>query len=213
MNTEGAVFIIDDDPSVLRSLERLIRSAGFPVRAYESAGQFLETGLAERRGCLILDLQLPELSGLQLQQALIEEGDTLPVIFLTGHGDIPASVTAIKAGAVDFLTKPWREETLLAAVSEALARDEREFHVRQEQAEFDRRIACLTPRERQVLAHVVAGRLNKQIAFDLGICVQTIKVHRGRVMEKLQVKRLTDLVRIVEKAGSVFPVESGRYCG
>jgi FixJ family two-component response regulator len=201
LSSAPTVFIVDDDPAVLTSLARLVRSAGYQAVTCGSAREFLGRDPSDAPGCLVLDVHLPELSGLELQQALATAGHRLPIIFLTGYGDIPMSVQAMKAGAVDFLTKPCHDQDLLTAIQQAIAKDQR---ARQEQAEVDdlqRRLATLTHREREVLALVVAGKLNKQIAAALGTGEKTIKVHRGRVMAKLRVRSLADLVRLAEKAG------------
>jgi len=201
MNATATVYIVDDEPSVLAGLSRLLRSAGYQVAAFDAAAKFLERTPADAPGCLVLDVSMPGLDGLELQQILDETGQSLPIIFLTGHGDIPMSVRAIKAGVVDFLTKPCNDADLLAAIGLALCKDREARRERLTQAHLQSLFASLTPRERQVLALVAAGRLNKQIAADLGTCEQTVKVHRARVMEKLRVKSLADLVRLAEKAG------------
>jgi RNA polymerase sigma factor (sigma-70 family) len=208
VNVVPTVFIVDDDASVLKSLERLVRSAGYQTRAYDSPRRFLADEPEASPGCLILDMDMPEVNGLELQHTMAARQPVPPIIFLTGHGDIPMSVRALKAGAVDFLTKPWREDQLFAAIEQALARDLEAWQARAQRAGLESRLASLTPREREVLALVAAGRLNKQIAADLGICEQTIKVHRGRVMEKLRAKTLADLVRMADNAG-ISPSTTG----
>lgn len=200
MTDAPTVFIVDDDPAVLTSLARLVRSAGYQAVTFGSAGEFLARDPLDKPGCLILDVRLPELSGLDLQQALVTAGRGLPVIFLTGYGDIPMSVQAMKAGAVDFLTKPCQDHDLLAAIQQAIARDQQARQAQAAEDDLRRRLTALTPREREVLTLVVTGQLNKQIAAVLGIGEKTIKVHRARVMAKLQVKSLADLVRLAEKA-------------
>jgi FixJ family two-component response regulator len=197
----ATVFVVDDDPSVLRALTRLFTTAGFEARAFASPSTFLEQHDPAAPGCLVLDLALPELDGLQLQQALIASGRARPIVFITGRGDIPTSVRAMKGGAVDFLTKPVRDDDLLAAVRSAIESDR---HARALQADLialEQRLASLTPREREVFGQVVAGRLNKQIAGDLGTVEKTIKVHRARIMEKMAARSLADLVRIAERLG------------
>lgn len=198
----ATVYLLDDEPGMLKALTRLLKAEGFTVCAFTSAKAFLEAHRPETPGCLVLDVAMPELNGLELQKLLTRSGNLVPIVFLTGHGDIPMSVQAIKAGAVDFLTKPVKDSDLLRAVRAALhsALDQRE--VISEVAELRRRHAGLTPREREVMDHVVAGQLNKQIAGDLGIGEHTIKVHRARVMEKMGVESLADLVRAAERLGS-----------
>ena len=195
------VFLVDDDPSVLKSLRRLLVAAGLNVAAFDSPQEFLARHDADTAGCLVLDIAMPGLNGLELQQALAARGDVLPIIFLTGHGDIPMSVQAMKRGAVDFLTKPVDDNDLLAAIRNAFAKDLMLRSARAEVAEIERRLATLTPREREVLAHIVSGRLNKQVAGDLGTVEKTIKVHRARVMEKMQVRSIAELVRLAERVG------------
>lgn len=201
MTSTATVFIVDDDPSVLKSLGRLVGAAGFNVAAFSSAGEFLNRPKDDTPACMVLDMQMPELGGFDLQQRLSADGWKLPIIFLTGHGDIPASVRAIKAGAVDFLTKPCEDGELLAAIDQAIALDMDSHRLEADMAELRNRFALLTQREKEVFAHVVAGHLNKQIAYDLGTCEQTIKVHRMRITEKLQVRSLADLARLAEKIG------------
>lgn len=201
MTSNADVFIVDDDVAVRNSLDRLVRSAGYHTYLFDSAGEFLGHAREDVPACLLLDVQLPDLNGLSLQQTLAERATAMPIIFLTGHGNIPMSVRAIKAGAVDFLTKPCEDSNLLAAVAQAIALDTQAQEKQRHAAELQRRIATLTRREREVCAHVAAGRLNKQIAGDLGTCEQTIKVHRMRIMEKLEVRTLPDLVRVAEKSG------------
>ena len=195
------MFVVDDDPSVLRALTRLFTAAGFKARAFASPAAFLEQHDSAAPGCLVLDVALPGLDGLQLQQALTASGCARPIVFITGRGDIPTSVRAMKGGAVDFLTKPVRDEDLLTAVRSAIEADRLAREAQVEMDALRQRLATLTPREREVLVHVVAGRLNKQIAADLGTVEKTIKVHRARVMEKMAVRSLADLVRIAERLG------------
>jgi FixJ family two-component response regulator len=194
--------LVDDDPSVRRALTRLIKSDGYQVYAYASAREFLDARPEpEGPACLVLDVRMPGLTGLDLQNELQAMNANLPIIFITGHGDIPMSVNAMKAGAVDFLPKPVTASELLGAVEQALARATREGSERAEITEIQRRVETLTPREREVLEHVVSGRLNKQIAFDLGTVEKTIKVHRARVVQKMGVNSLAELVRLAEKVG------------
>jgi FixJ family two-component response regulator len=197
----GTVFLLDDEPGMVKALTRLLRAEGFTVRGFTSAKAFLEEYRAEDLSCLVLDVAMPGLNGLELQERLTHAGILLPIVFLTGHGDIPMSVQAIKAGAVDFLTKPVNDAGLLRAVRAALRRAADQRDVMAEMAVLRQRFASLTPREREVMAHVVAGQLNKQIAGDLGTGEQTIKVHRARVMEKMAVNSLADLVRAGERLG------------
>lgn len=195
------MFLVDDDPSVLRALSRLLRAAGYGVRTFHSSQEFQADHDPAVSGCLVLDLAMPGLNGLELQEALAASGSQRPIVFVSGHGDVSSSVQAMKAGAVDFLTKPVSEENLLAAVGRAIARDRQMRQAWAELQAIGARLATLTPREREVLEHVVAGRLNKQIAADLGTVEKTIKVHRSRMMEKMGVRSLADLVRIAERSG------------
>ena len=198
----GTVFLVDDDPSVRRALTRLIKAAGHRVEAFASAREFLDRNPdADSPACLVLDVRMPGLTGLDLQRELQGSNGALPIVFITGHGDIPMSVKAMKAGAVDFLSKPVHDADLLRAIKQALARAVNDRAERDELEEIQSRVEKLTPREREVMALVVRGLLNKQIAFELGTVEKTIKVHRARVMEKMQVKSLAELVRIAERAG------------
>lgn len=193
------VFVVDDEPALRRALERLLRGAGFDVAGYDSGEALLAALDEDARGCLVLDVAMPGIDGLAVQAALAEARNRLPVVFLTGHGDIPMSVQAMKAGAVDFLTKPVQRADLLRAVEAGLAR------VRAT-GSLSERLALLTPREREVLQHVIAGRMNKVIAASLGTTEQTVKVHRGRVMEKMGAASVVDLARMAEALG-VPPVD------
>jgi RNA polymerase sigma factor (sigma-70 family) len=206
-NTDPTIFVLDDDESVRRSLGRLLKSAGYRVESFGSPQDFLHRQPSPGPGCLVLDLQLPEMDGLKLQEALGAAESLLPIIFITGHGDIPASVRAMKAGAVDFLPKPFLEQDLLKAIRLALDKAQREHHERTELAELKQRLATLTPREREVLERVVSGALNKQIAADLGIAEKTIKVHRARAIEKMRAESLADLVRMAQRLG-IAPLTS-----
>jgi len=199
--SHSTVFLLDDEPGMLKALARLLKAEGFTVQAFTSAKTFLESYRPETLGCLVLDVAMPELNGLELQQHLTRSGFLLPIVFLTGHGDIPMSVQAIKAGAVDFLTKPVKDADLLRAVRAALQRAVEQRDLISEIALLRRRYASLTPRESEVMAHVVAGQLNKQVAGELGIGEHTIKIHRARVMEKMGVESLADLVRAAERLG------------
>jgi FixJ family two-component response regulator len=193
------VFVVDDDLLVRDSVADLLASAGFTVRTFGSATDFLQSVHPDLPACLILDVELPGLSGLDLQVELTKSGVDTPIIFLTGRGDIPMTVRAMKAGAVEFLTKPFRQSEFLDAVNGALLRDRESRKRRAETAEFEKRLRTLTPREHQVLKLVVTGLLNKQIAGELGTTELTIKVHRGRVMRKMGAGSLADLVRMAGK--------------
>jgi FixJ family two-component response regulator len=196
-----AVYVVDDDPSVRVAMERLLKSVGLTVRTFASARGFLDQATPEWSGCLIADLRMPGMGGLDLQDQLSARQVNLPVIFLTGYGTVPASVRAMKAGAVDFLEKPVDDQRLLDAVHAALERDRRARLNQAEMQALDQRLAVLTPREREVLTFIISGRLNKQAAAELGTTEKTIKVHRARIMEKLQCASLAELVRLAEKAG------------
>jgi len=200
-NEKFTIFIVDDDVAVLKALSRLLRAMGYDIQSYTSPREFLTRHDATVPGCAVLDVSMPGLDGLELQQAMTAGGAPRPVIFVTGKGDIPTSVRAMKAGAVDFLTKPVSDADLLGAIARAKEQDTTSRQMQAELASIQAKIATLTPREREVFAHVVAGRLNKQIAADLGTVEKTVKVHRGRVMEKLGVRTLADLVRLAERAG------------
>jgi FixJ family two-component response regulator len=194
------VFLVDDDASVLRALGRLIKSAGYDVQTFVSGRGFLDSGdFKKGPACLVLDVRLPGLNGLDLQRELQAAHATLPIVFITGHGDIPTTVRAMKGGAVDFLSKPVKDGVLLGAIEQALARAVRDHAERQELEVLSERLNTLTPREREVMALVVSGLLNKQIAFELGIVEKTIKVHRARVMQKMGVDSLAELVRVADK--------------
>lgn len=196
------VFLVDDDPSVRRALSRLIKSAGYQVRAFASAREFLDIRpQPDGPVCLVLDVRMPGISGLELQIELEKINPAVPIVFITGHGDIPTSVRAMKAGAVDFLAKPVKDADLLKAIEQALKRATRDAAVFAELGDIRQRLETLTPREREVLEHVVSGQLNKQIAYDLGTVEKTIKVHRARIMEKMQARSLAELVRLAEKIG------------
>jgi FixJ family two-component response regulator len=195
------VFIVDDYAPVRSSISRLLRAAGLAVAAFGSPQEFLAQYDPRIPGCLVLDLDMPAVNGFELQRILATKGSVLPIIFLTGHGDIPKSVRAMKHGASDFLTKPVNDENLLAAIRVAIEKDR---GLRREQtnlSEIRAHLATLTPREREVLEYVVTGKLNKQIAGDLGTVEQTVKVHRARVMQKLKVHSVAELVRLTERCG------------
>ena len=195
------VYLVDDDVSVLRGLGRLLAAAGMKVAAFDSPREFLGRLDPAVAGCLVLDVAMPGLNGLELQQALAAKGSVLPIVFLTGRGVIPISVEAMKRGAADFLTKPVDDEMLLATIRNALEKNRASRTAREELAQTEKRLAMLTAREREVLERVVTGRLNKQIAAELGTVEKTIKVHRAHVMQKMGVRTLADLVRLAGRAG------------
>jgi FixJ family two-component response regulator len=201
MQADPIVFVVDDDPSVRRSIERLIQSTGFRVETFQSAAEFLRRPRPEGPACLVLDVRLPGLSGLDLQRELTNAGIQLPIIFITAHGDIPMTVRAMKGGAVEFLTKPFRTEHLLYAVRAAIKRDRDTFKERSELAQLRSRYDLLTPREREVFALLVLGLLNKQIAGELATSERTIKFHRAHIMQKMQAESVADLVRMAQKLG------------
>jgi len=202
---DPVIAIVDDDPSAREGLQALIESAGWRAETFGSAQEFLAHLTAEAPSCLVLDLQLPGLSGLDLQKRMAEVGLEIPIVFLTGHGNIPTSVQAMKAGAVEFLTKPFDDEDLLRAMQEAIERDRRTRQQREEMRELQDRYESLTAREQQVMQQVVAGLLNKQIAAELNITEFTVKIHRGHVMRKMRADSLADLVRMAEKLGIHSP--------
>jgi FixJ family two-component response regulator len=203
------VFIVDDDELVRRSLARLVRSAGYPVETFSSPRDLLARAEPAWAGCIVLDLLMPDLDGLQAQEMFAREGLRLPVIFISGHGDIPTSVRAMKAGAIDFLVKPTDGGALLLAIERAIARDEASHRQREERAALHVRYELLTPREREVCVLVARGLLNKQIADRLGTSEKTVKVHRGQVMHKFQIRSVAELVRIMDRlALSQPPIQS-----
>jgi FixJ family two-component response regulator len=201
VSRDGIVFVVDDDASVRRSLGVLIRSVGLESEAFPSAQAFLDHPLPDRPCCLVLDLRLPGPSGLDLQLALLKRTRTIPIIFISGHSDVPITARAMKGGAIDFLPKPFNDQDLLDAVQRALARDRQVRVEAAERAVIERHIATLTPRERQVMLLVVRGLLNKQIAAELGAAEKTIKIHRGRMMQKMAAGSVAELVRMTEKLG------------
>jgi len=201
------VYVVDDDASVRKSVGRLLRTAGLQVEVFASADEFLACPPSDESGCLLLDLQMPGRNGLELQEALVAARRPIPIVFVTGHGDIAASVRAMKGGAVDFLTKPYSVEELLEAVERAMAKDKRDRREQAQLTELESRARALTPREAEVLRLVVRGLLNKQVAAELGISEKTVKVHRARVMHKMRADSMADLVRM---AGRLHPTPRAR---
>jgi FixJ family two-component response regulator len=197
----ATVFVVDDDLSIRRSLTHLFGATGLNVAVFASAQEFLERYNPSASGCLVLDLAMPGLNGLELQEMLAARGSRLPIIFLTGHGDLPSGLKALKSGAADFLTKPVDATDLIDAVRGAIEKDRTARQVNAEVAEIRQRFATLTPREHEVLCHVISGKLNKQIAAQLGTVEKTIKVHRARVMVKIKAGSLAELIRLAERAG------------
>ena len=206
----GTVFVIDDDPSMRRALERQLHGAGYQVETFGSAQDFLERPPHAGAACIVSDVRMPGLSGLDLQDSLARAGRDLPMVFVSGHGDIPTSVHAMKAGAVSFLAKPFTKSDVLAAVAEALARCRQQESTRKEKAELRTRYGSMTPREREVFSLVAAGLLNKLVADRLGIAEKTVKIHRGRVMEKMGAATVADLVRMAERLLPQAESEAGR---
>ncbi|MDB5927179.1 MAG: fixJ [Betaproteobacteria bacterium] len=198
---DSVVLVVDDDPSIREALSSLMRSVGLRVQTFGSAQQFLLAPRPNMAACLVLDVRLPGLSGLELQRELSKTGEAMPIIFITGHGDIPMSVRAMKAGAAEFLPKPFRDQDLLDAIQDALERDRASRSARSQLADVRARYNTLTLREREVLSRVIGGRLNKQTADELGITEITVKVHRRHIMQKMAVKSVAELVRISEKLG------------
>jgi FixJ family two-component response regulator len=205
MESEPVVFIVDDDASVRKGLERLVRSVGLRGKTFASAPEFLQCAASDGPSCLVLDVRMPGVSGLALQETLAAAGHRIPIIFITGHGDITMSVRAMKAGAVNFLPKPFNDQDLLEAVQEAIARDRQAREKRAALHVIQQRVALLTPREHDVLGLVVAGLLNKQIAAELGMSEKTVKAHRAQVMRKMRVSSVAQLVLLAEKVGLTAP--------
>jgi FixJ family two-component response regulator len=197
---KAVVYIVEDDLSFRKSVERLVRASGFEAVVFESADAFLAQSCIRRPSCLLLDVQLPGINGLELQQKLIEKGSGLPIIFMTGHGDIPMSVKAMKKGAVDFLPKPFESKDLRSSIQKALESDSQNRKIENQTDKIKSLVDTLTPREQEVLSWVITGKPNKQIASALGTTVKTIKVHRSRVMHKTGVTSLVELVHLAQKA-------------
>ena len=196
---DAIVFVVDDDSSIREAVKSLVSLAGLRVETFGTAREFLQSKRPDLPGCVVLDVELPDLSGLDLQRELVAHGIKLPIIFITGYGDIPMSVRAMKAGATEFLTKPFRDQDLLDAIQQALERDRAARQHSKEIAELRLRFDALTSREREVMSLVVGGWLNKQIGFELGISEITVKIHRGRVMNKMGAQSLAELVRMTER--------------
>ena len=203
--TDAMVFVVDDDAPMRESLKNLIRSVGLQVELFASAQEFLRRKPPDLPSCLVLDVRMPGLSGLDLQKRTGDAGIEIPIVFITGHGDVPMSVRAMKAGAVEFLTKPFRDQDLLDAIQQALERDGKARNQRAELEELRSRFASLTSREREVMKRVVAGLLNKQIGAELGTSETTVKIHRHQVMEKMGAGSLAELVRMSDRLGIIVP--------
>jgi two-component system response regulator FixJ len=193
---QATVFIVDDDPAIRFAMQALMDSVNIEHEIYASGDEFLESAVEQRPGCLVLDIRMPGLGGLELQEELIRRGSSLPIIFITGHGDVPMAVDAMQKGAVDFIQKPFRDQDLLDRVHEALKTDQERREEQQAHAEVVERLARLTNREREVFDLVVTGKPNKVIAYDLGVSQRTVEIHRARVMEKMQARSLADLVKM-----------------
>jgi len=206
--SEAVVFVVDDDSLVRDSLKRLVRSVGLQAETFPSAQAFLDTELPDKSGCLVLDIRMPGLSGLDLQDELVKRGISIPIIFITGHGTVPMSIRAMKAGAVDFLQKPFEDQELLDIIHHAIEQNRQTRLAQTEINEIEQRIKLLTLREHEILVLVITGMLNKQIAIDLKISENTVKTHRAHIMRKMDVESLAELVRATEKAGIHSPQKS-----
>jgi FixJ family two-component response regulator len=204
--SEPTVFIVDDDPSARRGLTRLVRAAGMNAKSFASAGDFLASGKCDGPGCIVLDVRMPEMTGPELQEELGRSEYRMPIVFLSAHGDVPTVAGTMKKGAVDFLTKPVDRDDLLGAIRVSLARDAENRAQRAENSAIQQRIKKLTPREHEVMTYVITGMLNRQIANELDISLETVKIHRGHVMQKLEIESVAELVRLCEKAG-IAPAE------
>jgi RNA polymerase sigma factor (sigma-70 family) len=207
MTDQTTVYVVDDDSSVRKATSRMLRAAGFPVVTFDSAEEFLDYPVSDKPGCLILDLEMPGLSGIELQDELVTRESLLPIVFMTGHGDIPTTVAAMKRGAVDFLPKPVDDEVLLATVRQAVERHAQELAQTIDVKAFKQKLSLLTKREHEVMMLVIDGLLNKQIAKRLGVTESTVKVHRGRMIEKTEVDSVAELVRLCERCG----MKAGNY--
>jgi len=208
--SDGVVYIVDDDELIRDSLRVLVKSVGLQAEVFSAAQQFLDASLLDRPSCLVLDIRMPGLGGLNLQNELQKKGSSIPIIFITGHGTVPMSVRAMKAGAVDFLQKPFEDQELLDAIQHAI---KQHSHIRMEQSEVNtisKRVQSLTSRENEILVLVIAGMLNKQIACDLNLSENTVKTHRARLMRKMKIDSLAELVRASEKAG-IHPGSQNKY--
>ena len=196
LNRKSTVYIVDDDQAIRHAMELLMRSVGLDYEIFHSGDDFLSGHTNDRAGCLVLDIRMPGLGGLELQEKLNEMGSTLPIIFITGHGDVPMAVEAMQKGAVDFIQKPFRDQELLDQITEALKTDQERRSARDQQTEVSNRLEKLTKREREVMDLVVTGKPNKVIAYELGVSQRTVEIHRARVMEKMEARSLADLVRM-----------------
>ena len=207
MSENPIVFIVYDDASIRKSLKRLIGSTGLQTQVFPSASEFLQITLPDQPSCLVLDVKLPDVSGPELQQQLFQQSNPIPIVFITGHGNLPMAVKAMKWGAIDFLSKPYDETDLLAAINSGLDKSRNYLAKSFETNSIDSRLQQLTPREYEIMTYVIGGFLNKQIAYQLGIVEKTVKVHRARVMSKLQANSIAELVRLTEKVG-VLPAKT-----